>query len=275
MEGPSLLILKEELQPYIGKKIIKVSGNTRQPKTSLKGTVLSSVDTWAKVLFMTFVAPKKSSKPVITKTHFLMFGSYRINDPKENRQPRLELKLKNGILYFYTCSIKFGADEYLKSVDRKVDVMSEHWDLDHVLHLMKKKSRSYLCDLLLDQTIFAGSGNIVKNEVLFNIRRNPKIFLSQIPKKDWPKVALAVRDYCWNFYDWKKKYELRKHWQIYRNHVCPLCKSKLVKESTGRLARKSFYCPKCQKLKPKSTKLKVFEVLPMKNPKGRDPRIDH
>jgi endonuclease-8 len=276
MEGPSLVILKEELQPFLGQKILKVSGNTKQPKDLLKGRTLDRVETWGKALFLTFGSNKKKEKPILTKTHFMMFGSYRIDDPKENRQPRLELKFKNGIVYFYACSFLMNADEYFNNLDKEVDLLSKNWNEKHVLELLEKKKSSYLCDLFLDQSVFAGSGNIVKNEVLFNMRRHPLTKLSQINKKEWPKIIHAVQDYCWNFYEWKKKYQLRRHWQVYRQHKCPLCEHKLIKENDGKFNRKSFICDKHQPLSTeKIQKIKIHKVLPMKNPKGKETRLDH
>jgi endonuclease-8 len=276
MEGPSLVILREELQPFLGKKVLEVRGNTKQPKESLKGSCLTKIDTWAKNLFLVFSSPRgKTHLKIVTKTHFMMFGSYRINDPKPNQNPRLQLKFKTGILYFYSCSIQFDAEAYLNAVDRKVDLMSEEWDEKYVIKRMEEKKNSFLCDLFLDQSVFAGSGNIVKNEVLFNIRKHPLTKLSQIGKKDWSKIARAVRDYCFCFYEWKKKFELRKHWQVYRKFVCPICSLKLKKENTGKFPRKSFYCSHCQKLRSRSKKLKVFSVLPIPVAIDREERFDH
>ena len=119
MEGPSLAILREELETFRGKKVLKVAGDTKQPKESLNGRTLQSIDTWGKQLFLTFSLSAQSHPPIITRTHFLMFGSYTINDPKPRRTPRLELKFRNGVMYFYACSIKFGANEYLKDLDRR------------------------------------------------------------------------------------------------------------------------------------------------------------
>ena len=214
----------------------------------------------------------------MTKTHFMMFGSYRINDPKEDRVSRVEFQFKSGILYFYACSFQMEAAEYYSHLDFKVDVMSKTWDPKHVLKQLEKKKNSYLCDLFLDQTLFAGSGNIVKNEVLFNLRCHPLTKLSQVPRKDWPKLVGAIHDYCWNFYAWKKKFELRRHWQAYRQYYCPLCKSKLVRENDGKMNRKSFFCPIHQKSLSSRVKLehlRVHAVLPMKNPKGKEMRLDH
>jgi endonuclease-8 len=274
MEGPSLVILREDLQPFLGQKVLRVSGNTKQPKEQLKGLHLAKIDTWAKVLFLTFSSSDKKTK-IVTKTHFLMFGSYRIDEPKENRFPRLELKFKNGVVYFYSCSILFFADEYLAAVDREVDVMSSHWNEKHVLERMKEKKDSYLCDLFLDQTVFAGSGNIVKNEVLFNLRQHPLTKLSQISKHEWTKVAHAVRDYCFHFYEWKKHYELRRHWQVYRKHLCPICQSKLKKENLGRGKRKTFFCTHEQKRKKEIRRLKIYEVLPVQGQPQRERELNH
>jgi endonuclease VIII len=275
MEGPSLVILREELEQFRHQKVRKVSGNTKQPKESLRGCTLDSIDTWGKQLFLAFASTRRGAAPIVTKTHFLMFGSYRINEPRIGRVPRLELTFKNGIVYFYACSIKFGADEDFQGLDRRVDLMSQGWEEDHVVDLMRRKKHAALCDLFLDQTVFAGSGNIVKNEVLFNIRRHPLTRLVHVSSKDWLKVARAVREYCWNFYEWKKKFELRKHWQVYRQAKCPLCDTKLVRENLGAFQRTTFYCPQHQRLLRRVRNLEVFPVLPIRWLHEAEPPVDH
>ena len=275
MEGPSLVILRQELEQFRRWTILKVSGNTKQPKESLRGCTLHGIDTWGKQLFLAFVPPRRGAASIVTKTHFLMFGSYRINDPRIGRVPRLELIFKNGMVSFYACSIKFGADGDLQALDRRVDLMSQEWEEDYVVHLMRRKKDTALCDLFLDQRVFAGAGNIVKNEVLFNIRRHPLTKLAHVSSKDWPKVARAVREYCWNFYKWKKKFQLRKHWQVYRQAKCPLCDKKLVRENVGVFLRRTFYCPQHQKLLRRVQKLEVFPVLPTRRMQKADPPVDH
>ncbi len=275
MEGPSLVILREELEQFRGQKVLKVSGNTKQPKESLAKCTLRDIDTWGKQLFLTFAPATPGGAPIVTKTHFLMFGSYRINEPRIGRVPRLELTFKNGVVYFYACSIKFGAGDNLQSLSRRVDLMSPEWDEGYVVHSMLRKKNTALCDLLLDQTVFAGSGNIVKNEVLFNIRRHPLTKLAHVSTKDWQKLARAVREYCWNFYEWKKKFELRKHWQVYRQSTCPLCNRKLIRENVGVFLRRTFYCPEHQKLSRRVRKLEVFPVLPMRGQPEAEPPVDH
>lgn len=274
MEGPSLTILREQLEPFRGERVLRAVGNTTQPKETLTGSTLQCVETWGKQLFLKF-SPPRNSPPIITKIHFLMFGSYRINEPRPERSPRMELRFRTGIVYFYACSIRFGADEQWRQLDRRVDLMGKLWDRDHVVHLMRRKRHIFLCDLFLDQGVFAGSGNIVKNEVLFNIRRHPLTRLAHVAGKDWPRLADAVHEYCWYFYNWKKKFELRKHWQVYRRTECPLCRTRLRRQRLGEFSRTTFFCPEHQVLHERTRKLDVFPVLPIAGSPQPERSLDH
>ena len=213
-----------------------------------------------------------------TRTHFMMFGSYRINDPKLNRFPRLTLEFKNGVFYQYACAFRFVEPSEFKELDQRINVLSTKWDEKYVLGMLKEKKDTYICDLVLDQNLFAGSGNIVKNEILFNMRCHPLTKLSQLKPADWPKLVHEVRTYCENFYKWKKKYELRRHWQVYKKHKCPLCEEKITREKLGKLERSTFYCETHQKFPKRSQKLVVHDVLPPPPPKTKlkkEKRLDH
>jgi len=53
-----------------------------------------------------------------------MFGSYRIDNPGENRILKFELEFENGILYFYGFAIKQITKEDLAAYDFSIDLMS-------------------------------------------------------------------------------------------------------------------------------------------------------
>lgn len=269
MEGPSLVILKEELKQFEKKKVLKVLGNSRLPIKNLEGKSLKKIETWGKMIFLFF------SGNIVTRTHFLLFGSYRINDPKPGSSPRLQLEFSNGIVYFYACAFSMDAKASLEELDPRVDVLSEQWDENFVTKLLNTKGDPHLCDLFLDQNLFAGAGNIVKNEVLYNIRRHPLTKLSDIDLKDRKKLVHAVRAYCENFYEWKKKFELRKHWQVYKKFKCKLCESALKREKLGKGKRSTFYCPFCQSKKHSQERLKVHKVLPVSGHPEKEERFDH
>jgi endonuclease VIII len=159
MEGPSLVILREEAKSFIGKKIIKVGGNTKTEKERLLNQKIVDLKSWGKHFLICLDG-------FMVRIHFLMYGSYRINDQKEN--PRLSLKFKNGEFNFYNCSVKFIEGDFYSQYDEKLDVMSDKWNEKKAITALKKlKKKSLVCDALLNQNIFAGVGNIIKNEALW------------------------------------------------------------------------------------------------------------
>ncbi len=82
-EGPTIIILKEEVQSFIGKKIIKVEGNSRLDIQRLSGKKIIDFKSWGKHFLICF-------KDFTVRIHFMLFGSYRINEQKESA-PRLRL----------------------------------------------------------------------------------------------------------------------------------------------------------------------------------------
>ena len=74
-EGPSLLIAKEAMIQFKGKKIIDASGNAKFGIERLVNKKIIDIKTWGKHLLIVF---DKFS----IRIHFLMFGTYRINEKK-------------------------------------------------------------------------------------------------------------------------------------------------------------------------------------------------
>ncbi len=93
---------------------------------------------------------------------------------------------------------------------------------------------------LLDQHIFSGSGNIVKNEVLFRIKVHP---LSKVGKLPAAKLKSLVREtvkYAFQFLEWKKAYTLKAHWQAHTKRICPRDHIPFEKSPLGAYAPAQF-----------------------------------
>lgn len=103
-----------------------------------------------------------------------------------------------------------------------------------------------VCDALLDQNIFSGSGNIIKNEVLFRIRVHPKTKVGALTTRKLNELIKEVRNYSFDFLKWKKAYVLRKHWLVHTKGICPRDHTPIIKEYMGKYKRRTFFCPKCQ-----------------------------
>ena len=239
-EGPSIIILKEEVQSFAGKKIIKVEGNSKQDIQRLSGKKIIEFKSWGKHFLICF-------KTFTVKIHFMLFGSYRINEEKESI-PRLRLIFKDGEINFYACSVKFIEESPDEIYDWKTDVMSDLWNPAVAKQKLKNISGSMLCDALLDQNIFSGVGNIIKNEVLFRIYLHPENKIGDLPQNKIDELIKEARKYSFDFLKWKKDYVLKKHWLAHTKSICPRCNVPFIKKHLGKTKRRSFFCNNCQVL---------------------------
>jgi endonuclease-8 len=237
-EGPSILLVREALQPFIGKKILAVSGNTKIEKTRLVNRKITDIKSWGKHLLISFDG-------FTVRIHFLMFGTYLVNERKATPL-RLSLQFKNDEVNFYTCSIKFIEEPLEKVYDFSADVLNNSWNARKAGSKLKQIPETMVCDALLDQNIFSGVGNIIKNEVLFRIRVHPESLVGKLPPKLRSALIKEARNYSFDFLKWKRGFVLKKHWLIYTKKTCPRDKVPVLKEYLGHTGRRTFFCNKCQ-----------------------------
>jgi endonuclease VIII len=237
-EGPSIVILKEEASGFVGKRILRVEGNTTIDKDRLTGQRVVALRSWGKHFLVEL--------PLFSvRVHFMLWGSYRINERKDSAA-RLSLGFRNGELNFYSCSVRF-IDEPLDQVyDWRCDVMSAQWDAALARKRLRARPDTLVCDALLDQDVFAGVGNIIKNEVLFRLRVHPLSVVGNLPAASLRELVQEARQYSFDFYAWKKAYVLRKHWLAHTKRTCPRCDIPFVKAHLGKTQRRSFFCERCQ-----------------------------
>jgi endonuclease VIII len=241
MEGPSLVILKEELKPFVGKTIVKASGLSKIDYAPFQNQKIKAFRSWGKHFLIVF-------RKFTVRIHFLMFGSYRVNERKETN-PRLHLLFEDEQeLNFYTTAVRIITEELDDVYDWSADVMSDEWNPAKARKKLKASPNMNVGDALLDQNIFSGVGNIIKNEVLYRISVHPNSLVGNLPPRKLSALIAEARNYSFDFYHWKKVYQLRKHWLIFTKKKCPRCKEQAVKEYTGKTRRRSFFCNNCQVL---------------------------
>ncbi len=239
-EGPSIVILKEQIKQFKGKKIINIGGDAEIDYGPILNKTVADIKSWGKHLLICF-------HDSFIRIHLLMFGTYLIND-KKSLKPRLHLEFKNGLLNFYTCSVKYIQENLEEVYDWQTDLMSEEWNPNKILNLVKLQPYTLVCDVLLDQQVFTGSGNIIKNEVLYRVKIHPDALIKDVPLKKLKALIMETANYAFEFYEQKKKNTLQDHWLIYQKKICPKCKSPIEIKDTGKTKRKSFFCVNCQSL---------------------------
>lgn len=239
-EGPTLLLVRESILKFKGNKILEARGNAKISMDDLEGRKLVDIRIWGKQLFLCL------DKRTI-RIHFLMFGSYELDEQtKPDRGLRLCLVFRKGKLYFYTCSVKMLEGKLEELYDWEADVLSDRWNPRKARKKIKEMPETLVCDALLDQQLFSGVGNIIKNEVLYRIRLHPETRLGNIPPLILSALIREARQYSFDFLKWKREFVLKKHWLSYTKKTCQRCDLPFVKKYCGKTKRRTFFCTNCQ-----------------------------
>ena len=160
----------------------------------------------------------------------------------------MNITFNNGEINLYSCSIKILEGDVNSHYDFSVDVMNDEWNPKNAKAKLKDVPDNLVCDALLEQNIFSGVGNIIKNEVLYRLRIHPESIVGQLPPLKIKKLIEEARNYSFEFLDWKRNFELRKHWLAHTKKTCLRCNLPIIKKYTGVKNRRSFFCVKCQHL---------------------------
>jgi len=238
-EGPSIILVKEAVAQFKGKEIIMVSGNSKIDQSRLLNQKVTDFKSWGKHFLICF-------NGFTLRVHFLMFGSYSINEKKPDRPIRLNLTFENGEINLYSCSIKYLEGDINTHYDWSTDVMNDQWDKKKAKVKLKALPNKLICDALLEQDIFAGVGNIIKNEILYRVRVHPESVIKNMPTTKINTLIDESRIYSFQFLEWKRNFELKKHWLAHTKKICLRCNMPIIRKQTGIKNRRSFICTNCQ-----------------------------
>jgi endonuclease-8 len=237
-EGPSIVIAKEELKAFTGQKVIAASGLAKIDFDRLENQTITDIKSWGKHLLICFDG-------FTIRIHFMLFGKYLINERKETN-PSLRLTFEDSELNFHTSSVKLLEGNVNDHYDWSEDLMNDAWDTKKAAEKLKEVPNKMVCDALLEQDIFSGLGNIIKNEVLYRARVHPESLVGKIPKAKTHELIEEARNYSFEFLKWKKEGVLKKNWLAHTKKVCTRCDLPIIKKYTGVKKRRSFYCENCQ-----------------------------
>lgn len=239
-EGPSIIILKEAMIHFKGRTILDAWGTGKADPELIPGQKIIDIRSLGKQLLIIL-------KDSTIRIHLLMFGTYSV-DVKDRPDSRVRLALifKKGAAYFYTCSVTWVEGDPEKIFDWASDIMGEKWNPLKARKKLKLKGDVVVSDALLDQDIFAGSGNIIKNEVLYRVRLHPETLVRDIPARILTAIMKEVRIYAFEFLEQKKAGTLKKNWEAYTKKICKRCDLPFSKKYIGKTKRRTYYCENCQ-----------------------------
>ena len=237
-EGPSIVILKEAIAQFNRKKVIKATGNAKIDMKRLEHTTIRAIKSWGKHLLIVF-------KNFSVRVHMGLFGSYQINSHGK-RNASLHMQFGDEEVNFYISKIKVIEGPLSKVYDWSADIMNKKWDTEKAIKKMQDRPKRMICDALLDQDIFSGSGNIIKNEALFRAKVHPESLCGDIPVEKLKELIAEVIKFSNDFLKWGKQHILGKHLEAYGKDTCPRNHVPFHKNPTGKGKRNTYYCTVCQ-----------------------------
>jgi endonuclease VIII len=248
VDGPSLHLAAEQLQPFVGKRIRSVSGNSKIGVERLSRLTVRSIFAWGKHLVFQF-------DDFALRVHFMLWGTFAATvdgasvtgDYRRAGPPRLVLTFSNGEITMWAASIRFVEDADARATyDFTADIMAPEWNAKAAFRKARAFARSEIADVLLDQDIFAGVGNIIKNEVLFRTRVSPFTKVQRISDRKRHEIVSDARTFSFRFLELRKTFSLRRTLDVYGRSICSRCGGKIGRRVHGRRERRSFFCMRCQ-----------------------------
>lgn len=206
-EGPSILHLKDQLMPFKNKVVRNAGGYGKMPTDWIKGKKLLDIKTWGKHLLFVF-----SNGTV--RVHLGLFGDVLVNERKKvNRSFYLEFA--RGEINGYVVKAK-KIEDIEKEYDWRTDILSPEFDKAYVKTLIRAKKDKTIDDVLMDQDIFTGVGNIIRNEALYRAGIHPLSIVEKIPPSKLTKLINEVLKYARIFYKKITENGINKDFQVYK-----------------------------------------------------------
>ena len=248
VEGPSIHLAAEQLRPFVGRRVLAVRGNSRIGIDRLRWQTVRDIFAWGKHLVFQF-------DRFALRVHFMLWGTFAATvhdasvtgDYRRSGPPRLVLDFTNGEITIWSASVKFVEDERVRDTyDFAVDTLAPTWDPSRALREARRHPDAEIVDVLLDQSIFAGVGNIIKNEVLFRTRTHPRTRVRDIPPRRLKAIVADARTFSERFLELRREFALRANLEIYGRSVCTRCGGRVTRKNHGTRNRRSFFCAVCQ-----------------------------
>lgn len=265
-ELPEVETIKTQLSNYLPLKIIsqsttpELARNILHTDLNLKGLTLIEIKRKGKMLDFIF----DDGSHLLS--HLGMTGTWLVGEEiKTGKHTHLILKgptytlayddpRRFGHMYHYS-----AVEALQKLSETGLDLADPAFDLEYLTNALKKYPERAIKVTLLDQKLFAGSGNYIANEICARAGIRPTRKCKNIKKDEFPKILKAIHKvlapaiasggttFQGGYRDSTgERGQGVQHLVVFYQKTCQLCKKTPVKKIT--LAQRgTYYCPHCQK----------------------------
>jgi formamidopyrimidine-DNA glycosylase len=265
-ELPEVETIKNQLSHYLPLKIDSISStpqlkqNILHTDLDLKNKTLITIKRKGKMLDFIF----DDGSHLLS--HLGMTGTWLIGEEiKSTKHTHLTLKgpkytlayddpRRFGHMYYYSPD-----EAAIKLAELGMDLADPDFTLEYLITAIKRYPERALKVTLLDQKLFAGSGNYIANEICARAGIRPIRKCKNVKTMEFPKILKAIHEvlapaiaaggttFQGGYRDSSGEKGLGvQHLVVFYQKICQMCKKTPVKKII--LAQRgTYYCPKCQK----------------------------
>jgi len=221
-EGHSLERAARRLRPLIGARV--AAG-------PLEGAVVSDVEARGKHLLV------HTEDGRCLHAHLGLHGSVRLRPPGEGRGRHVLRTAAGDVVIAGRVELARGRPR----LGLGPDLLHGRFDAAAYLRRARAVDRP-IGEVLLDQRVLAGIGNVVKSETLWERRQSPFEAASALSDRRLLELAATARRQL------RGGVTGRLPARVYRRtgRPCPRCRGPVRSAVQGELPRRTYYCPRCQ-----------------------------
>jgi endonuclease VIII len=233
-------------------------------RVEITGRTVERVEAAGKHVLMRF------SGGLMLRTHMRMNGSWHIYRPGERWQrARRDMRIVVATASFEAVAFTVPVAEWVHARDESrhrdlrgmgPDLLGDTFDEDEALRRVRAQDREPIADVLLNQRVVAGIGNVYKSEVLFVCGLNPFTPASGVTDDEVRRALQAARrlmqanvSSLGGITTYLGYQRARGRDAAERRHVygrarkpCRACGTLVQVRAQGPHARLTYWCPRCQ-----------------------------
>ncbi len=276
-EGDTLHKIAGAIGPLAeGREITSVWLRDRGALAALAGHRVEEVAALGKHLLLSLAARATPTDRHIVHVHLGMRGRVHGFDPRRSRRPHHEESLRVALEDRGWCIRRAARAEVLRGVDLAQhpvlsrlgpDLLARELDLDDVLQRARRAEPRTVSELLLDQRVACGIGNVYRCEVLFLEGLDPWSPVATISDEGIVRLYRRARALLThNLGGWRRTTVRRvdRHHPVRLGEAryfvygraerhCMRCGSPIRAHRLGDEARATFWCRRCQVGAPRHT----------------------
>ncbi|MBK5258998.1 MAG: Fpg/Nei family DNA glycosylase [Thermoanaerobaculia bacterium] len=203
------------------------------------------------------------------RTHMRMNGSWHIYRLDERwRRPRRDMRIVITTDAFVAVGFNIPVAEFLdvRGLERQEDLrrigpdLLGHFDPDEAFRRIRARGDAEIANVLLNQRVIAGIGNVFKSEILFVCNVNPFDRVETLPDATLREIIrvsekllrVNVREGEPAQRRTTGSLDRSRPLWVYQRHgdTCRRCRTPIEYGKQGSDARGTYWCPRCQKPAP-------------------------